>query len=235
MNLHQIIEEFYKTIFKSPEKLRTVFSLDDTPVEMMNSSVSNSGWFTWKPIPGTLSYETYHEVEQKFNVVFPKSFIEWHKRYYFLTCASNLASLPFSYPSKPLQEIIDGLNYDFAKDLIMFKLYPFASDGGDRGIWAFDGRVEMDGNEYPVRLCDYDIEILEDNDIKNLTQIIFSSFPKLLECITHFLKGINTRPDFELILEFFQIDPEGAGKPGFDYWLNLSTCLREQSEEEGQI
>jgi hypothetical protein len=144
MNECQIIEEFYKTLFSSANEMRTPYRKDLTPPEMMNSPVSEDGWFTWKAIPGTLRNESYHEVERKFKVIFPESFIEWHKKYYFLNCGTNLVNLPYSYPNKPLDEVIENLDYDFAKDLIAFKLYPFASDGNDGGVWAFDGRVKLE-------------------------------------------------------------------------------------------
>ena len=60
--------------FLSAFPRRTVFTTK-TPKEMMVSSVDESGWFEWKPIPGNLPLSAYREIERTFNVKFPNSFI----------------------------------------------------------------------------------------------------------------------------------------------------------------
>lgn len=106
------------------------------------------------------------------------------------------------------------------------KLYPFGAEGNDSGPVVFDAREVKTDNEYPVRVYDYDYG----GDLEGLSEIIFSSFTKLIECLTHYLKETKTRHDFEVIPEFFQIDPQGAGKTGVDYWLHI-TALRKHSYE----
>jgi len=84
-------------------------------------------------------------------------------------------------------------------------------------------------NEFPIRFYDHDFG----GDIAGLDVIIFSSFPKLLQCLTHYLSQLKTRQGFDIIPEFFKIDPEGAGKDGADYWLGWSAMLKATFEEFG--
>ncbi|MFW0717839.1 hypothetical protein [Pedobacter sp. N23S346] len=212
--MNKIIDDFFKTYFMYSDFLAG-FVEEKTPKDMINSPVNNNGYYKWKPITGTLNENDYHHVEQKFGVKFPKSFIEWHKQYFFLDCSCQLFGLPVSSPTEPLQNIIDNLDYDLANELVEAKLYPFGDDGNDAGPLVFDGRYEVDDNEYPIRVYDHEYG----GDLEGLSEIIFSSFPKLLECFTHYIQELKTRKNFEIIPDFFQIDPTGAGKTGIDYWL----------------
>ncbi|MGM9476103.1 hypothetical protein ACS5PU_06725 [Pedobacter sp. GSP4] len=143
---------------------------------MMTSPVDEEGWYIWKPIKGTLIDSDYQKVEHKFGIKFPKSFVEWHKQYFFLDCSCQLIDLPVSSPNEPLQQIIDNLDYSLAEDLIEAKLYPFGDEGNDAGPLVFDGRYEVENNEYPIRVYDHDYG----GDIEGLSEIIFSSFRNAL-------------------------------------------------------
>lgn len=222
-NKEKIINDFFKQFFN--QELTTVFK-EQTPKDMMASIVSDSGWHNWKPINGILKAIDYQGIEKKFKVKFPESFIEWHKLYFFLDCDCALLRLPHSFPNEPLKEIIDILNNDLAENLIAIKIYPFGDEGNDTGPLVFDGRKEMINNEFPIRFFDYDYY----DDIEGLSEIIFSSFPKLLECITYFLREVKTRKVYEIIPDFFSIDPSGAGKTGVDYWLAQAAMAKENDE-----
>ncbi len=182
---------------------------------MMASEKNEDGWYNWKPINGTLDVADYRKIEEKFKVKFPKSFIDWHRSYFFMDADCSLLRLPHSSPTEPLQEIIDNLDNDIAEDLIKLKIYPFGQDGNDIGPLVFDGRYPVEDNEFPIRVYDYDYG----GDEEGLSEIIFSSFTKLLECISHILKDSDSRKLYEIIPDFFAIDPDGAGKTGVDYWL----------------
>ncbi|TKC62482.1 SMI1/KNR4 family protein [Pedobacter hiemivivus] len=219
--MKNIIEDFFKAYCSDDTNVTAVYR--NVPKEMMASAVSESGWFSWTPIKGTLDYDDYKKVEQKFNVVFPKSFIEWHKTYFFLSCDCSIIRLPFSDPGKPIGEVIDELNNDMAKELIEMGLYPFGQDGNDGGPFVFDARLEVENNEFPIRFFD--------TGLNEVSEILFSSFPKLLECLTHFLTS-NGPGGYEAIHDFFAIDPEGAGKTGVDYWLELANAMKWEYEQE---
>jgi hypothetical protein len=218
------IDDFFETYFKLG-RMADVYT-DKTPKEMMASERDESGWFTWKPLPGNLSYEDYTRIEAKFGVKFPKSFIEWHKKYFFFDGDCSIVRLPHSNPKEPLWEISEQLDYSLTKELAKLKLYAFAEEGNDAGPLVFDAREEMPDNEYPIRVYDHDFG----DHMDGLSEIIFSSFPKLLECLTHFLKETKTRYIFEVLPEFFAIDPEGAGRSGVDYWLSWAKMDRENQE-----
>jgi len=219
----KVIKHFYDELFE--QNLKTVFT-DKTPEEMVSSAVDSEGWFSWKPIHGTLDISSYRDIERKFHVAFPKSFIEWHKLYFFLDCDCSLVRLPHSSPAEPLQEIIDNLDNDIAQELILLKIYPFGQEGNDTGPLVFDGRSSINDNEFPIRIYDYDYN----GGLEGLSEIIFSSFLKLLECITYFLEEVKTRKIHEIIPDFFTIDPDGAGKTGIDYWLGWITMAKENDE-----
>ncbi|MFD0764689.1 SMI1/KNR4 family protein [Mucilaginibacter lutimaris] len=187
-----------------------------SPPSMMDSAIDHEGYYKWKPIKGTLTYADYQKVEQKFDVKFPKSFIEWHKRYFFLNAGGYVVSLPNSYPTQPLQAIIDNLDNDLSEELIARKLYPFATDDNDIGFFVFDGREEREENEFPIRLYDHEYG---GDDLDGLSEILFSSFTKLLECLTYTIEN-SKAPLHENIAEFIRIDPQGAGRDGIDFWLH---------------
>ena len=189
----------------------------------------SEGWVQWQLIPGSLENGLYEEVERRFNVKFPPSFIAWHKSYFFLDCDCSLIRLPASSPNQPLKAIVNELDWFIPEQLIPQKLYPFGSEGNDMGPLVFDTRVEVENNEFPIRA--YDHEYM--GSLHGLTDIIFSSFTKLLECMTHYLTEVKTRPGFEVIPEFFNIDPKGAGKTGVDYWLGWSGMQRANFETFG--
>lgn len=119
----------------------------------------------------------------------PLTFIDWHKRYFFLDCSCTFLGLPHSNPNRPLEEIIDILDNDSAHELAKINLYPFATEGNDGGFLVFDGREEKENNEFPTRVY------AASEELDGLSAIIFSSFSKLLECLTLFMKEIkNPRP-----------------------------------------
>jgi hypothetical protein len=223
--MDEIINIFFIAYFNY-SRLRSVYGEKKTPKNMMATAVDEAGWYGWKPITGTLTDNDYYKVEQKFGVKFPKSFIAWHKKYFFLDCSCQLMGLPVSSPTEPLQQIIDNLDYSLAEDLIEAKLYPFGDEGNDAGPLVFDGRHEVEDNEYPIRVYDHEYG----GDMEGLSETIFSSFPKLLECFTHYIQELATRKNFEIIPDFFQIDPTGAGQTGKDYWLSWVAMEKENEE-----
>ena len=197
--------------------MSTVY-LPDHPREMLVSGADKYGWVQWCIIPGSFGNELYERVEDEFGVTFPPSFIDWHRSHFFLECDCSLVRLPASSPSRPLERLIKELDWDVAAELIQQKLYPFGSDGNDVGPFVFDARVAVDGDEFPIRA--YDHEFM--GGLEGLSDIIFSSFPKLLECMTHYLNEIKTRSHPDAVRDFFKIDPEGAGKTGFKYWSMIA-------------
>jgi hypothetical protein len=207
----------------------TVFT-KNTPEEMMLSGLDNDGWFSWKLIPGTLQVSDYKALEHQFSVELPHSFIDWHRQYFFLDCDCSLVRLPESNPNSPLKEVIDNLRWESHKKLSSQKLYPFASEGNDTGPLVFDGRKEMADNEFPIRVYDHDF----DGSLTGLSEIIFSSFSKLLDCLTHYMTELKTKRNFEIIPDFFIIDPTGAGTTGLGYWNTWKDMLKGNYEEFGE-
>lgn len=206
-----------------------VFSVD-TPHKMMASGVDKEGWFKWTLVKGILSENDYHKVENTYKIKFPKSFIQWHKEYFFLDGDCSLIRLPASNPNAPLAELKDNLKWRYSKQLISNKLFPFAQEGNDNGTIVFDGRNDIEGDEFPIRVYNHQYR----GDLEGLSEIIFSSFSKLLVCMTHFMKNLQSRKDFEIIPDFFEIDMLGAGDTGRNYWIGWRDMLKSNDEFFGE-
>ena len=202
---------------------------DIVPKEMMQSEVDEEGWYEWKLMTGTLSVENYNEVEKRFKAKLPDNFINWHKRYFFDDGDCSLLRLPNSFPTKPLESIVTLL--DNSVYLVSQGLIPFGDEGNDTGPLVFDTRNQTDSQDFPIRVHDHEYY----NDLNGLSEIIFSSFNKMLECITHFLTEMEneTKQSFEIIPDFFKIDPDGAGNTGEGYWESWIEMEKEIFEEFG--
>jgi hypothetical protein len=191
--------------------------------ELMASDVNKDGWYEWKLLPGTLTAEDYKQLGAQYNVVFPDIFIEWHRRYYFADGDCSIVRLPRSFPNRPLEEISDWhFNLGYSELLISNGLIPFADDGNDVGSFVFDTRNAEGQTDFPIRLFDHEFD-----DLDGLSEVIFSSFEKLLECVTHYLIEEKKRKRHEIFPDFFEIDPEGAGGEGRAYWLGIAEMYEE--------
>lgn len=186
-----------------------------------------NGWIEWKLLPGTFSSQLYHDLEKKYKVKYPESFINWHRSYFFMDADTSILRLPVSNPNQPLKELENALDWYIPQQLIPQKLYPFASAGNDSGPLVFDGREPLPGNEFPIRVYDHEYN----GDLRGLSPVIFSSFPKLLECVTHFLTELKNRKNFEIIPDFLKIDPDGAHKTGLLYWERWMDMMEANDRE----
>jgi hypothetical protein len=223
-NLESTIEDFFKAYWSPGMK---IVSMDSQPKEMLVGPVDQDGWIEWKLIKGNLTVEDYRGVERQFNVHFPESFISWHKSYFFLDCDCSFIRLPISSPVTPLLEIRENL--DWNRELIKQGLIPFGREGNDTGPLVFDARKKVNLNEYPIRVYDLYAE-----DSNGLSAVIFSSFTKLLQCATHFMRMSDSKKNFEIIPDFFLIDSEGAGsKEGRLYWKSWTEMMKANYEEFG--
>ncbi len=222
--MHFLTDNFFKA-YKERYGMRAVY-VPAIPEEMMAGPVDEEGWFAWKPVPGTLTAKDYYSLESTYNIKLPASFIEWHRRYFFADADTSIMRLPLSLPTQPLRDIKKNLDWFIPKQLIPQKIYPFGSDANDSGPLVFDGRVPMTNNEFPVRSYDFEYG----GDLDGLSGIIFSTFSKLLECATHCLNELTNRKEYEIIPDFFTIDPNGAGKTGMDYWLARAALLKATDE-----
>lgn len=210
--MKELTENFFQAYFNA---FSNIGRDPRVPREMLLSNIDEEGYYQWRLLDGTLQQEDYAELGHKFGVKFPGSFIEWHRTYYFIEGDCSILRLPFSSPAKPMGELIEYLDWPLAEVLIKQNLYPFAFEGNDTGPLVFDGRRPIANNEFPIRVYDYDYG----GDPEGLSEVIFSSFPKLIECLTHYMNEIKEREREEITPEFFQIDPKGAGGPGVNYWL----------------
>lgn len=196
---------------------------DDFPEALKAGEEDEDGWIEWKLLPGNFSTDLYHDLEKKYKVIFPESFINWHRSHFFMDAQTEILRLPHSNPEQPLQELEAELNNVISEELIPQKLYPFGSEGNDIGPLVFDGRTTVANNEFPVRVYDHEAG----GDLNGLSPVIFSSFSKLLECQIHFLTELKKhRKNYEIVPDFFTIDPEGAGATGKDYWEGWITGMK---------
>ncbi len=226
--METLAKDFFDAYF-STFSHRSIFTYD-SPAEMMLTEEDEDGWFDWKLIKGTLDDKDYQQLEKEFNIQLPKSFIDWHKEFFFLGADTSLLRLPVSNPNQPLKDLRGQMSWFIPEQIIPHKLYPFGDEGNDAGPLVFDGRVDVNDNEFPIRFYDHEFG----GDLAGLSEVIFSSFEKLIECMTHFMKELKTRKRSDIIPDFFAIDPAGAGSTGIDYWLNWAAMLKGDSEGTGE-
>lgn len=216
-HIESIIESFFKAYWRPG--MKTVF-VDRIPVEMLAGPVDNEGWVEWRVTKGKLRAEDYQQIEKEFDVKFPESFIAWHRSHFFLDCDCSIIRLPVSSPTAPLKEIRENLEWN--RNLLEQGLIPFGYEGNDTGPLVFETRYALVSSDYPIKVYDQSLD-----DLEGLSEIVFSSFSKLLECVTHFLNMRGRKKDFEIIPDFYLIDSEGAGsKGGRVYWNSWTGMLR---------
>lgn len=223
--MNSVAEQFFSAYSKA-FSTKAVYT-DKIPKEMMASTIDHEGWFEWMLVPGTLQTSDYTKIEEQFNVKFPNSFVDWHKSSFFLDGDCSLLRLPFSNPLQPLEEVKRNLDWYIPKKLIPQALYPFAAEGNDAGPLVFDGRIKAVNNEFPIRVYEQQFG----GNPEGLSEIIFSNFSKLLECLTHYMIELKAKKSFEILPDFFGIDPYGAGRTGIDYWLSWAEMQRANFEE----
>jgi len=218
-------EQFFQAYWTPGMKM--VYT-DRIPKEMIAIPANDSGWFEWKLLKGTFTFKDYEKVEERFKVKLPDSFIDWHKTYFFLDGDCSIVRLPYSLPTEPLSEIKKNLEW-FPEELLSLGLIPFASEGNDTGPLVFDTRNQTNNIDFPIRVYDHEYG----GELDGLSEIIFSSFTKLLECLTHFLNERENKKAFEIIPDFFKIDPAGAGSTGKNYWMSWVEMGKANYEEFG--
>ncbi|QEC45666.1 SMI1/KNR4 family protein [Pseudobacter ginsenosidimutans] len=207
--------------------INRMLNVEECPAAMKGGK-NERGWNEWKAIPGNLSVDLYYDLEKEFNVLLPESFINWHRSHFFMNAETQILRLPISHPDQPLKHLREIWEWVIPEKLIPQKLYPFGSEGNDTGPFVFDGRKPVAHNEFPVRVYDHEYF----GDLKGLSPVIFSSFTKLLECQIHFTTELNKdRNDYEIIPEFFRIDPEGAGKTGKEYWNGWAGMMKVNADD----
>lgn len=219
-----LIDKFFNAL-----EMSEMLTVIDSPVPEEMIVSRNGEWVNWKKMPGNTERIKYHKMEARYSTKLPEDFIEWHRRYFFLDCDCSIIRLPHSHPSDPFREIEMMWNYPLAHELIAQKLYPFGEDGNDTGPLVFDMRSKNDPANIPIRVYHHEYG----GDLAGLDEIIFSSFQKLLECLTYFLEETRTRHNFEVIPEFFEIDPEGSGATGYVYWTSWIHDMKSNYEEFG--
>lgn len=219
-----IIEQFFHAYWEPGMKM---VHTDKVPKEMMHSNIDEDGWYEWKLLPGTLTVEDYMKIESHYKVILPENFIEWHRRYFFEDGDCSIIRLPSSLPTRPLEKLRDNLDWHIPEQLIPMGLISFADEGNDAGSLVFDTRGVSGRTDFPIRVYDHEYQ----GDLDGLSDVIFSSFNKLLECLTHFLKETKVQKSFEVIPDFFSIDPYGAGSTGKSYWESWAAMEKANFEE----
>lgn len=189
---------------------------DRTPTNMIvRTSTDSPGWIEWRMVrQPPAAQDRYDSLEAELGCRFPDSFKSWHSRYYTLDMDIEIARLPSSPSNDPLgplcQRILGG---DRPREL---GLVPFGDEGMmDAGDLCFDARAPRDDADWPIVYWDHEWE----RSPHEIGPTIFSNFAKLLECAIHFLQGDHRfGARRHRIAGFFDIDPDGAGGPGREYW-----------------
>ena len=168
---------------------------------------------TWSYSLSTGIEKDFSTLERQFHTVFPDSHKQFYERYNFSEIEIPLLRLTGSDPH--LSNLATEYNWDLPKRLTDNQLYVFGDGGNDIGPLVFDGRIPKSGNEFPIRMYDHEFT---DGAPEALTEILFSSFTKMIECLLHYLEEGPKTGYNAAIRQFLDIDPEGAGSEGREFW-----------------
>ncbi len=173
-------------------------------------SGQNSRWKYWKSETGEKDYQ---KLEEGLQIVLPDSYKQWHARYNFSKIDLPMLRIAESDPN--LASLAQEYNADLPPILAENQMYVFGDEGNDVGPLVFDGRMAVPGNEFPIRVYDHEYV---DGYPEGMGKVIFSNFTKMVECLICFLEESPKNGLGNAIRSFYDIDPEGAGNEGRDYW-----------------
>lgn len=176
----------------------------------------------WRYLPSTRGEKNYSALEQELGIVLPDSYKQWHGQYDFPKIEFPMLNLFGS--NRNLSLLASEYDWDLPPLLAGNQLYIFGDEANDVGPLVFDGRDATPGNEFPIRV--YDHEFI-DGEPEALSEIIFSSFTKMVECLLHYIKASPESGHGTSIRQFYDIDPEGAGSQGREYWDTWMAMLDE--------
>jgi hypothetical protein len=179
------------------------------PPEMIISEPGKSGWVDWKLVKSPVTDRGLDAFEQMHNLELAPDFRIWLKSYCFLDGCFSLASFEEMPYNDPLGPLVKYWEYPFHAGMRKLGLVPFAMAGDNYMHWAFHP-----GENHAI----YEFDTERGADSMEDGAMIFTSFRKLLEFFVHFVECPEDIPMAEWMKELANIDPEGAGRLGWEYF-----------------
>ena len=210
------LKDFFAVYTTRFSPLRCVFTPDLPPEMLVSQRPDASGWVEWRMLPQPCQNPiNFALLENEAASRLPKSFKAWFQNYYTLDVDVGIVRLPACPLNNPLKDLkyqVVESGY-YSKRCKELGLIPFGDEKLiDAGPLCFDTREPVRDDEWPVVYWDHEY----DQTSEEIGPRIFSSFPKLIKCCTHFLQENKSARD--LVRDLYRIDPEGAGGPGRAYW-----------------
>jgi hypothetical protein len=236
MAISQLVRDF---VDRSIARLRDADPLvtpdPKLPVEMLDQTVkSQSGWKGRKPIPSTVSEADLDQLEKEIKLAYPPPYRDFLRHMHFCELWG-----PIRWEPHIIHEWQAALRKIYAVDrqkMVGAGLIPFASEEYmDAGFVCFDTRSRLPNGDCPVVFLDHEWAGTE-KEIRPL----FSSAEKMFSCLLfeasakiEFIYDEDAEDDptlprkRELLEQFLNLDPEGAGGPARDYWTTWLPELEE--------
>ena len=229
-----MVDPVVKTyVDKALDQLRRIdlmYIPGDVPGPMQDPSLTpEDDWVGWKPVPSTVTDAQLDALEEKTTLAFPSLYRDFLKYLHFFDLTEfgiRFESHPCTGWSKRLQEIY--FEAWEPERIIGIGLLPFGDEAfRDSGPVCFDTRHRLENGDCPI--VNWDHEWLgTDKEI----QPMFSSCAKMFAClafaadtdINFYYQDVDEdSPDLlahkrELLSQFLDLDPDGAGGPGRAYW-----------------
>jgi hypothetical protein len=215
--LGDIVEEFYKVVFRDPGR-RVIKFRDSIQPEMIVKSLPYNQ-IEWRLLPWSETIPPEFElIEKAIGYQLPEIYKTWFSRYYRLGAGSSseLIGLIEAPPDGPFSPLHYHLKKAWGGKLL---------DGGLITIGhgldevCLDATRPRDDGDYPIVVWFHE-DGFRDKARGGIYATIFSSFQKLLECVAHYFAGDedNWEDRLKRTQAFFDIDPEGAGGKDRWYW-----------------
>lgn len=193
-----LITEFFKAYYEDMTDYFFEFPTD----KMLEEKVTKDNFIEWILTPTKIKLSDYEPLEKKLGETIPLIFKKWYSRHYSPEPGSldtRIIFLPVPTQEDLFSELEGSLlGYgDSYQDIRDLNLIPFGSDANARGAICFDASDKsINPNDYPIVLFEY--------DTWDKSEIAFSNFEKMLECIIDLTKVGSTE-------NFAKIDPKAGG------------------------
>jgi len=203
-----LIDRFFEAFQRDPARL-LIPRIPDLPRDMLAAETAPPPWAAWQVVPGRVSVQTWREWEEAHGVHLPESFQNFFLSRHTLSLDCGLLRLACSPSNSPFSDLEELLEWDVA-EIRNRQIFPIGDETlRDAGPLCLDLRDRK--AEPPV--------VYWDGNSETIPPPVFSSFPKLLECLAFALENdLNVLQDEALLEQYLALDPEGAGGTGRPYW-----------------
>ena len=206
------------------------------PTEMRDTNGSKmDDWVPWQPIASTVTDGDISELQSRFRAPLPAPYVAFlkHRHFYELDgCGVRFEDHVVGRWKKRLIDLYDTyrLRFPNGSHLIPFGRETFM----DAGPACFDFQKRRSNGDCPVVFWDHEW-VSTDREVR----LLFSSSERMFRCLAFAARSdidfVYSDPNEDseeelakkgrLLAQFLELDPEGAGGPGREYWTSWGVTL----------